>query len=262
MKKSIQLSELVREHNNQKSVEVSADVTTGIFALDARLGGFQFGELILIGAGHEMGKTKFLLRVALTIAQQVPVFVYSQEHNQHELLNRLVSLKRDGGTSFFRDHLSEKLPGNLFENEQLTISTAACDAFEGSMLHIFHQVLHEGTKVVMIDYLQLLPDPSGRQSKIILLKEMCRSLGITVIITQLLPSKNTADHSNKQPSFDELQLDHAECQSIDIALLLHRPEFYGVLHDEKGELTVGKLEVMVAWNRGRRFYNQVIRVDF
>jgi replicative DNA helicase len=68
---------------------------SGFGALDVALtGGFRAGELVLLGAGPGLGKTTFALQVARNlIASDQCVVLFSFEHDDHSLLERLIVME-------------------------------------------------------------------------------------------------------------------------------------------------------------------------
>ena len=65
---------------------------TGFYGLDKLTSGWQNSDLIIIAARPAMGKTAFVLSMALNIAMQNnPVAVFSLEMINQQLVNRLIS---------------------------------------------------------------------------------------------------------------------------------------------------------------------------
>lgn len=75
----------------------------GVKAVEDLIGSIQASELIIIGAGSKQGKTALAMQMMFEIAKQVPVFCYSGEMTEQELIQR--ELARRTGISARRQKL-------------------------------------------------------------------------------------------------------------------------------------------------------------
>lgn len=247
--KATALKELFKSVIEKKNNQQNFDVSAGSSAVDSVIGGLRFGELIVIGARPAMGKTKFLLKSLLRISKNVPVLLISIENNQKRIANKLVSIKKDGGVTFFINNVIDFVEDYDFEKEKLLISDKVFESIEEYILLIIHHVQNDGVKVIAVDDLELLPEGSSKLKNVEILKELCHSLKVTIITTSLVKRECESRMGDKKPRLKDLNVIPSFHSLFDVVLLLYRPEYYGFLQDENGNSTAGKLEVIIAKNR-------------
>jgi replicative DNA helicase len=221
-------------------------ITSGLKEIDEVINGYYLGEAVLIAARPANGKTNFVLQTLMNISQYVPVLLYSMENNKQQLMNKIIGL---------RNVYDETLNDNCVEppdravdcsKSQLVLSDGKFDALEEVMLLIAHHVLHNGVKVVVIDYLQILPKTHSVLSPLEILKELCTSLEVTLILVSTVNPICETREETKKPRLTDVHIPNSLITSLDIILLLYRPEYYGILEDRFGNNTHGKLEIMIA----------------
>lgn len=90
---------------------------------------------------------------------------------------------------------------------------------------------------------------------------MAKELEIPVIaLSQLNRGVEARVGENKRPMLSDLRESGAIEQDADMVILLHRPEYYGILQDEEGNSTVGMAELIVAKNRNGQ--TGTVKVNF
>jgi replicative DNA helicase len=224
-------------------------ITTGVLPVDAVIKGFRYGELILIGSRPVMGKTKYLLKSLLRISKKVPVLLCSLENNSRRVANKIISLKKDGGVSFFLDHIGKSDFVVDLNEEKLFITDCIFESMEEYILLIVQHIVNDGVKVIAIDDLHLLPESSSRLSHLEILKEVCEIFKVTIIVTSLVTQECELRGGDKKPRLKDLSIEASNKYLLDVVLLLYRPEYYGFTKDENGNSTAGKLEVIIAKDR-------------
>ena len=111
----------------------------------------------------------------------------------------------------------------------------------------------------MIDYLQLM-NASGarfgsRQEEVSTisrsLKELAKELGLPILaLSQLNRTvENREGIEGKRPQLSDLRESGAIEQDADMVLFVHRPEYYRILQDEKGNDLRGKAQIIIAKHR-------------
>ena len=114
----------------------------------------------------------------------------------------------------------------------------------------------------MVDYLQLM-NASGmrfgnRQEEVSTisrsLKGLAKELDIPVLaLSQLNRSVETRDNKDngdgKRPQLSDLRESGAIEQDADMVLFVHRPEYYRLYEDEKGNDLRGKAQIIIAKHR-------------
>lgn len=233
-------------------------IQTGFIALDEIIGGFQPEDLVVVAARPAMGKSAFVLDLALNAAAAgKTVLVFSQEMSVRELLTRVISGATEiPGMDFARlrlregdwtiiDRAIEALSGlPIFFDDSFGITvpeiTAKCRAQKDLALCI-------------VDYLQLLESPEsehsdnrtlevGKQSRG--LKALARELKIPVIV---LSSVNRACEArqDKRPILSDLRESGNIEADANKVIAIYRDEVYNPETDRRGEV-----ELIVRKNRG------------
>lgn len=224
-------------------------ITSGMEPVDAAIKGFRLGELIYIGGRPAMGKSKYLLKSLLRISQNVPVLLYSVENGCRRVANKIISLKQDGGESFFMDHVGKSNIDVDLSNEELYVSDIIYDSIEEYLLFFIKHILERKVKVIAIDDLHLLPVCNGGLNTIELLKEICILFKVTIIVTGTVLPDCELRGGDKKPRLKDVNLEPSKKFDLDIILLLYRPEYYGFIEDQWGNSTSGRLEVIIAKDR-------------
>ena len=120
-------------------------------------------------------------------------------------------------------------------------------------------VREKGVKILMIDYLQLM-NANGmrfgsRQEEVSKisqsLKGLAKELDIPIIaLSQLNRTvENREGLEGKRPQLSDLRESGAIEQDADMVLFVHRPEYYHILTDEKGNDLRGMAQIIIAKHR-------------
>ena len=120
-------------------------------------------------------------------------------------------------------------------------------------------VREKGVKVIMIDYLQLMNANGAkfgsRQEEVSTisrsLKGLAKELNIPILaLSQLNRSvENRDSNDGKRPQLSDLRESGAIEQDADMVLFVHRPEYYHILQDEKGNDLRGMAQIIIAKHR-------------
>ena len=120
-------------------------------------------------------------------------------------------------------------------------------------------VREKNVKVIMIDYLQLM-NANGmkfgsRQEEVSTisrsLKGLAKELNIPIIALSQL-SRNVENREGlegKRPQLSDLRESGAIEQDADMVLFVHRPEYYHIFEDEKGNDLHGMAQIIIAKHR-------------
>lgn len=223
----------------------SPGLTTGLSALDARLGGgFHRGELVLIVAVPGHGKTALALNIAVNAARSghAGAFV-SAEMDRIALVERVLNnaASVDGthtrsgdlrDTDFAR--LAQamgtlpRLPLWVDDTALPTLEdiTAKCRALKAK---------EPALSLVFVDFIQLVQsDYRGRQEMetVLLeriaygLKGLAKDLGLVVIATCQPNDKEIEDRQEKGPQLRDLARSAGFRRAADFIALCHRPKLY------------------------------------
>ena len=241
---------------------------TGYTKLDDYTSGWQPSDLVIIAGRPAMGKTSFALSLAKNIAVdlQEPIAFFSLEMSNVQLVNRLISnVCEISGKKILNGQLDDEEWSRLdksisaLQNAPIYIDdTPGMSIFE-LRTKARRLVREKGVKIIMIDYLQLM-NASGarfgsRQEEVSTisrsLKGLAKELNIPVLaLSQLNRTVENRDGlEGKRPQLSDLRESGAIEQDADMVLFVHRPEYYRLFQDEKGNDLRGKAQIIIAKHR-------------
>ncbi len=214
---------------------------TGFKALDGLLGGFQKSDLIVFAGRPGMGKTSWLLTVALSIARRgARVALFTMEMGVEQMVQRLISMEtgikiqqlRTASISAREHTRFTEAIGRLANLPLFIDDTPAVTPVE--MRTKCRRLQHEyGLDVVMVDYMQLMsagrPYENNRVQEISYisraLKELARELNVTMLSTSQL-SRAVEQRQDKRPQLSDLRESGSIEQDADAVMFLYRDEVY------------------------------------
>ena len=222
---------------------------TGFEGLDKMTSGWQNSDLIIIAARPAMGKTAFVLSMAKNMAVNfnTPVALFSLEMSNVQLVNRLIV--------------------NVCEIPGEKIKSGRLESYEWEQLDFKIKertkarrlVREHGIKCIIIDYLQLM-NASGmnfgsREQEVSTisrsLKGLAKELNIPIIALSQLNRGVEARQGveGKRPQLADLRESGAIEQDADMVCFIHRPEYYKITEDERGNSLIGLAEIIIAKHR-------------
>lgn len=241
-------------------------IPTGFIDLDYKLSGLQRSDLILIAARPSMGKTAFVLNIAQHVAfrQNLAVAIFSLEMSKEQLVNRLFSLESHVDAQVLRtgnlkDTDWEKLiegAGRIGKSRMIIDDTSGISIAEMRSKCRKYK-MEMGLDLIIIDYLQLMSGSGGksnesRQQEISeisrSLKGLARELNVPVIALSQL-SRAVESRTDKRPMLSDLRESGAIEQDADMVCFIHRPEYYKITEDERGNSLIGLAEIIIAKHR-------------
>lgn len=239
---------------------------TGYKDLDEQLGGMREGQLILVAARPNVGKSTLATDVLLEIAvrRQIPAALFSLEMNADEITYKLLAAQSHIVNS---PVLYRRLrDGELNEDDWDRLARSA-SAVLGAPLHCDDSALltvpqlraearrlvrTKGVRFIVVDYLQLLTGSGRSETRQQEVSEMSRGLKllakelkITVMALCQL-NRGPEQRADKRPQLSDLRESGSLEQDADIVLLLHRPEV------SDPEERPGEMDVIVAKHRTGR----------
>lgn len=269
----IQINPVIREAMN--NIQLAANrkdgmsgLPTGFKELDKLTSGWQRSDLVIIAARPAMGKTAFVLSMAKNMALdfEQPVGVFSLEMSNVQLVNRLiVNVCQIKGESIKSGRLSEDEWERLDKNHKF-LYNAPIYIDDTPSLSVFELrtkarrlVREHDVQILIIDYLQLM-NASGmsfgsREQEVSMisrsLKGLAKELNIPIIALSQLNRgvESRQGHEGKRPQLADLRESGAIEQDADIVCFIHRPEYYRITEDERGNSLVGIAEIIVAKHR-------------
>ena len=243
-------------------------IPTGYVGMDEITSGWQASDLVIIAGRPAMGKTSFALSIAKNVAVDygVPIGFFSLEMNNVQLVNRLISnVCEVSGRKILNGQLDpsdwerlDKRIGRLTDAPIYVDDTPGLSVFE-LRTKARRLVREKGVKIIMIDYLQLM-NANGmkfgsRQEEVSTisrsLKGLAKELDIPVLALSQL-SRNVENREGlegKRPQLSDLRESGAIEQDADMVLFVHRPEYYHIYQDEKGNDLHGMAQIIIAKHR-------------
>ena len=243
-------------------------VPTGYTKLDEKTSGWQASDLVIIAGRPAMGKTAFALSLAKNIAvdARIPTAFFSLEMSNVQLVNRLISnVCEIPGNKMLNGQLSPDEWSKLDKNMG-TLNGAPLYIDDTPGLSIFELrtkarrlVKEKDVKIIMIDYLQLM-NANGmkfgsRQEEVSKisgsLKGLAKELDRPILaLSQLNRTvENREGLEGKRPQLSDLRESGSIEQDADMVLFVHRPEYYHIFEDEKGNNLRGMAQIIIAKHR-------------
>ena len=201
--------------------EEAMGVPTGFNDLDALLGGLQKSDLLIVAGRPGMGKTSWLLTVALNAARRrARVVVFSMEMSNEQIVQRLIAAETGISTRKLR-------LGQLNETEWATFVKAIGDlgrlpiylddtpALSPLQLRAKARRLYKehGLDLIMVDYLQLMTSGNSRRADNRVqeisfisrtLKQIARELNVPLLAAAQL-SRAVEQRQDKHPQLADLR---------------------------------------------------------
>jgi replicative DNA helicase len=234
-------------------------VPTGFPDLDHLTAGLQPSDLVIVAGRPSMGKTALAINMAehVVIKTGRPVVVFSLEMPGEQLAMRMMS-------SLARIDQHKVRTGKL-EDEDWPRLTSAVSLLADAPLFIDDTAAMTPTEIrarcrrlkrehdlglVVVDYLQLMQVPGGKESRAMEISEISRSLKAlakeldvpVVALSQL--NRSLEQRPDKRPRMADLRESGAIEQDADVIVFIYRDEVYNPESADKG-----KAEIIVAKQR-------------
>ncbi len=235
----------------------SLGVPMGFTDLDRLLGGLQKSDLIIVAGRPGMGKTSWLLTVALNAAKAgVRVAIFSMEMSNEQIVQRL--LATETGISMHKLRLGQ------FKEQEWETFVQAVDRL--SKLNIYlddtpaltpiqmrakcrRLYSEHGLDLIILDYLQLMSAGSGYSDNRVQeisfisrsLKQLAREMNVPVLAAAQL-SRAVEQRQDKRPQLSDLRESGSIEQDADVVMFIYRDEVYNehTEHPNQAEIIVAK----------------------
>ena len=213
------------------------DISTGNkcgFQLIDKKGGFELGELMVVGARTSNGKTAFALNCAVNLAMNgTPVGIFSLEMTNKQLGMRILSILSGLNSMEIKEGRlsSENVDRMTSVDDKLPIYFDAMRSSEIDVImnNIKGMVLQYGVKVVVLDYLQLMRSRERDRVHQIgsiahRLEALSKQLEISILLISQLRRNIDKDPC---PRLEELKESGDIADAADSIYLIYRPEQHG-----------------------------------
>lgn len=242
-------------------------LSTGFERLDEVLGGLVEGTLVTIGGRTGMGKTAFAFNLLrnLAIEKNIPSLYISLESTEQLCTNILIACTLN---IKYRGLLNGQLVAEEWEkldkgvsgivNSPIYLDTKSTYTIDDICKTVEEAVQEHQIKVVFIDYLQLIFAKTGFTENRYLelnyitrkLKALAKEFNITIVVlSQLNRNAEGEKRLDHRPVLTDLRDSGTICDDSDVVCFVHRPEYYHIYQDEKGNDMRNKALIIVAKNR-------------
>lgn len=242
-------------------------LSTGFERLDEVLGGLVEGTLVTIGGRTGMDKTAFAFNLLrnLAIEKNIPSLYISLESTEQLCTNILIACTLN---IKYRGLLSGQLVAEEWEkmdkglpriaNAPVYLDTKSTYTIDDICKTVEEAVQEHQVKVVFIDYLQLIFAKTGFTENRYLelnyitrkLKALAKEFNITIVLlSQLNRNAEGEKRLDHRPVLTDLRDSGTICDDSDVVCFVHRPEYFHIYDDEKGNDMRNKALIIVAKNR-------------
>lgn len=222
-------------------------ITSGIPDLDDLIGGWQEPNLIIIAGRPGMGKTAAgitLLRNACGIQKKCGLF-FSLEMSESEIIGRMNSIETGYPVKQLKS--GKGIPKNIWRSlqsipeiyrhngkELLHINDTGGMTLQKIRIQAKRLKQSKGIDFIIIDFLQKIKHSSrknGNKAEEVSdiangLKDIAKELEIPVIALAQLNRETERGNNSKRPVLINLKESGGIEEAADIAVLLHRPDYY------------------------------------
>lgn len=231
--------DIIEQASKQKGTVTG--VPTGFTDLDYMTAGFQPSDLLLIAARPSMGKTAFVLNIALHVALKAKktVAIFSLEMSKEQLVNRLMAMESTVDSNKIRTgNLSDKEWDMLVQGaseigkSNLVIDDTPSISISELRSKCRKCKLERGLDMICIDYLQLMTggrSSDSRQQQVSdisrALKALARELKVPVVALSQL-SRKVEERPDHRPMMSDLRESGAIEQDADVVMFIYRDDYY------------------------------------
>lgn len=264
----VKLSDLVAGgYEMLESLQANRGLVTGVPSgfvdLDEMTSGFQKSDLVILAARPAMGKTSFVLNIALNCALEAgkTVGIFSLEMSKEQLFMRMLTSEARVDAHRFRggflgeqdyDRLNTAF-ARLHEAKVFVDDTASSGILE-MRAKSRRLKLEHGLDLLVIDYLQLMQGRGkfdNRQQELASisrsLKILAKELEIPIIALSQL-SRATETRADHRPQLSDLRESGALEQDADVVIFIYREEVYQQAEERRPEAD-GVAEIIIGKQR-------------
>ena len=214
-----------------------------------------------------MGKTAFAFNLLrnISIENNIPSLYISLESTEQLCTNMLIACTLN---IKYRGLLNGQLVAEEWEkldkglprivNAPVYLDTKSTYTIDDICKTVEEAVQEYQVKVVFIDYLQLIFAKTGFTENRYLelnyitrkLKALAKEFNITIVLlSQLNRNAEGEKRLDHRPVLTDLRDSGTICDDSDVVCFVHRPEYYHIYQDEKGNDMRNKALIIVAKNR-------------
>ena len=231
---------------------------TGFNDLDLLLGGLQRSDLLIVAARPGVGKTSFMLSLAMNASKlaNARVAIFSMEMSSEQLVQRLVSAETGINSQKLRTGNLDDSEWTLFTQSVINLGNLSIymddtPAITPLQMRAKCRRLYRehGLDLIIVDYLQLMDSGQAHNDNRVQeigyisrnLKELARELNVPLISAAQL-SRQVEQRADKHPMLSDLRESGSIEQDADIVMFIYRDELYNEAteHPNQAEIIIAK----------------------
>lgn len=260
----------LKQINEKMKLDNKNLILSGFNRLNEIKQGWFNGELCVIGGRPSMGKTGFILSVISNILNKnipVSLFTATDTLNERFLTRIITNLNLEGQDDKEQSKLLSAIDLThipLFLNSQHNMTIEYIKVNSSILVNNY------GIKCIFIEDLQSIfyseingVTKEGMEYVCHELKKLARDLNVPIIVTSDL--NRTVERregvSEKEPILSDLYGSSAIENVADSVILLHRPEYYRIYQDERGNDLRNIIEIKIKKNRNRHIGDVIYKFN-
>ena len=232
-------------------------VATGFSDLDLLTSGFQPSDLLIVAGRPSMGKTSFMLNVAVHVGMKMDktVGIFSLEMSREQLFLRMLTSQAEIDAQRFRGgFLSERDYGQL-SHALGTLGDARIFIDDSASLGVLEMrakarrlMAEHGLHLLIVDYIQLMQGRGRFENRTQelgaisrALKGLAKELAVPLVALSQL-SRAPEARSDHRPQLADLRESGALEQDADVVMFIYREDQYNPSPENENvaEIIVGK----------------------
>lgn len=241
---------------------VELGIKTGYYDVDSIISCLPFGKLSGIGGRAGMGKSTFALDIAVSAASQgAGVLFYAYEMAASDLAKKAIAAKANVPASllFRMNALNDRDWGQINDAiATMDLNLHIDDSPYTTPLEIRSQIIRgnakgENIRLVVIDYLQIMPRPGNLpknagqtesiRENLQVLRAIAKEFNIAVLLTGQIKREVDA-RNDKRPTMGDWEWCSGAEQELALMINLYRDEYY-----HKETIDRGIIELIISKNR-------------
>ena len=232
-------------------------VATGFSDLDLLTSGLQASDLVIVAGRPSMGKTSFVLNVAMHVGTKTDrtIGIFSLEMSKEQLFLRMLTSQAEiDGQRFRGGFLSEKDYGRL-SHALGTLAEARIFIDDSASLGVLEMrakarrlMAEHGLDLLIVDYIQLMQGRGRFENRTQelgaisrALKGLAKELGVPLVALSQL-SRAPEARSDHRPQLADLRESGALEQDADVVMFIYREDQYDPKPENENiaEIILGK----------------------
>lgn len=238
------------------------NLNSGLPSFDEKYGGLAAGEFVVLGARPGVGKTQFLVNIALQVSLNQPVAFFSCDVSLNTLSKRIITSL--SGINIYKterlslsDEEKEKLSSYTeeFKKHQLFINEGNTLTIQAFRIKCEEAVREHGVKLIILDNLHYLCKAQNRYSRELEINYICQELrkiatefDVCLFASSQLSRNVEYRGGTKVPTLSDLRESGAIEQEADKVLFLYCASYYNINEDESGHSTENTAELHIGKN--------------